>query len=59
MNNIDIISYIATSTDLQTGDQISIEANYYIPFLDYYLVYSVFTFTLLITAFIYFVLKRK
>lgn len=47
MNYIDLIYYTATSTDLTTGSSTVINAQYYAPFLDFLLVFLVFSFTIL------------
>jgi hypothetical protein len=43
---IDTIYYSATSTDLTTGDITVIQAQFYAPFLDYFLVFTVLSFTI-------------
>jgi len=59
MNNIDIISYRATSTDHTTGYVSDIEAVYYVPFFDYLLIYTAFSFTVVITWLVFIMINNK
>jgi Na+/phosphate symporter len=58
MNNIDIIYYSATSTDI-LGDETVIQAQYFVPFFDFLLVFLVFSFTVLIIWFTHFLLYPR
>jgi len=48
---IDYIYYAGTSTDLSTGSSTIFQAQYYVPFLDYFLVFSVMCFTVFVVWF--------
>lgn len=43
---IDTIYYTGTAVDLETGNVTDYQAEYYVPFLDYFLVFSVLSFTI-------------
>ena len=49
MNNIDYIYYSGTSTDLTTGDITSIQSQYYVPFLDWLMIFFTLIFALALT----------
>lgn len=49
---IDYIYYSATSTDQITGYVTTIQAQYYIPFLDFFLTFLVLTFSVVIVYFV-------
>jgi hypothetical protein len=57
--NIDYIYYVATSTDQTTGYITTVQAQYFVPFLDYLLVFTVVSFAVLITWFTFYLLYRR
>jgi hypothetical protein len=59
MDNIDTIYYSGTSIDQTTGYITDVSGNYFIPFLDFYLVLGTFTFTVILSGLIYLIFKRK
>ena len=61
MNNqqIDYIYYVGTSTDLTTGYITEVQAQYFVPFLDYFLVFTVLSFTILVVWFAKVILYSK
>ena len=55
---IDYIYYNATTTD-EIGTQTIIEGQYFVPFLDFLYILFVFSFTILIVWFVYYVGYKK
>ena len=55
---IDYIYYIATTTD-QVGSSTVITGQYFVPFLDFLLVFLVFSFSVLITWFTFYLLYPR